>query len=483
MRNCCQVVAFSIAILVCQFCAHDSTAQTASDDAGAGVADSTAMVQRIAVEIESLLPKKYAEKSDEKKLVMQVARALIVERQAPKAIKLLEELALKDPSLPPKNLILAGISFATNNAQQGRSLLERVGADYREHPGVSLAFSRLALMQGRYFEAMALAENANELAQSQQHDEAVRTYYSIEAYNSMTVIEMRRNDFGRAKDLAQKWAALDPGNNEMFLTTAEIAFQSQEYSKSVELLDRRAEATKQKLPTEIVMAKWYRSKSDFKSLELWVTKAVKKHPENPVVQLEHAAWLLRVGKYDEVESVVTAFETKNGASLDSLSLKGRVAFGRGNYDLAAEQFGQIYSRQPNNFENSSMYVFSLLETQGQQNNQQGINLAQRNFQTLPNNQLAALAMSVALKKAGKANLSSQLLERAARMGEILPDTAFFMASKLNGDGRGLQAKIMLDSFMESRAMFLYRERAQELIDSIGADSLPEPKAASSGDDG
>ena len=479
MRIYFPAIFFSFVILVCQFSAHDAVAQSESANANNTVADQ-AVIERIAVEIESLLPNKYAENSDEKKLVMQIASAL-VERKTPVAIKLLDELALKDPSLPPKNLILAGISFASNNPAQGRSLLERVGADFREHPGVSLAFSRLALMQGRYFEAMTLAEKAGELAQSQTFNEQARKYYAIEAFSSMTVIEMRRNDLNRAKGLVQKWAALAPSSNEMLLSAAEIEFREKQYSKSVELLDQRSDTDKQKLPTEIVMAKWYRSNSEFKSLGTWVAKAVEKYPDNPVVQLEHAAWLLRVGKYDEVEQAIVVLEAKNGPSLDSLSIKGRVAFGRGNYDAAVDNFGQVYSQQPNNFENSSMYVFSLLETEGPQNKQQGVSLAQRNFQAFPNSQLAALAMSVALNKAGKASLSNQLLERAARMGNILPDTAFFMATKLNGEGRGLQAKIMLDTFMGAQDLFLYRERAQELIDSIGSDeSLPEPNAGSSG---
>ena len=225
------------------------------------------------------------------------------------------------------------------------------------------------------------------------------------------------------------------------------------------------------------MAKWFRAKSEFELLEKWVKRAFEKFPDSPVVQLEYAGWLLRTGKYDDVAKLVEKFESKNGATLDSSSLKGRIAFAKKQYDQSVKHFGEIFRQQPNNFENSSMLVFALSETPSPDNHQQAYNIAQRNFQAFPNNQLAALAMAVALKKFGKSDVADQLLERAARMGNIMADTAYFMAQKLNGEGRAIQAKIMLDGFLDAQDTFLYRERAKELIDSVSGEnsSLPEPK--------
>ena len=434
-----------------------------------------AVIDRVVGEIESIIPTKYPGGSEEQKLVLQMASACL-EGKVQRVMKLIGDLQDRDSNLPPQNLILAAISFATNNPLQGRNLLERVGADYREHPGVSLAFGRLALIQGRYFEALTLVKQAYKLAQKSNLDAEISKYYLVESLNTMTVIEMRRNDLARAADYAKQWGQLAPNNDEMLLASAEISFQLSKFDSAVDMLNQRSSETMEGLPTEVVMAKWSRAKSDYNLLEKWIEQAVKKHPGNPLVQLEYAAWQLRNGKLEEVEKLVREFETQKGPSLDSYSLKGRVAFALQQYDRAAESFGKIHQQQPNNFENSSLLIFALIETRPSENHQQAMNIAQRNFQAFPNNQLAVLAMSVALSKAGRTELADQLLERAARMGNLLPDTAYFMALKLKRQNRLLQAKIMLDSVMSTKDMFLYRDRAQELMaaDQNGDQNLPEP---------
>ena len=435
-----------------------------------------AMIDRVVGEIEAIIPNQYADGSEENKLVLQIASACL-EGKIQRAMKLMGDLQDRDPNLPPQNLILAAISFATNNPLQGRNLLERVAADYREHPGVSLAFGRLALIQGRYFEALTLVVQAYELAQNGDFDEEVRKYYLVESLNTMTVIEMRRNDLDRAAGHAKKWGQLAPGDDEMLLATAEISFQLSKFDSAVELLNQRASVTKENLPSELVMAKWSRAKSNYKLLEKWIEQAVKKHPGNPLVQLESAAWQLRNRNFDEVAKLVRNFEAQKGPSLDSYSLKGRVAFALQQFDRAVEHFGKIYEQQPNNFENSSLYIFALVESEATANHQQAMNIAQRNFQAFPNSQLAALAMSAALGKAGRTELADQLLERAARMGNLLPDTAYFMALKLKRQNRLIQAKIMLDSVMGTKDMFLYRDRAEELMADEQSSDQPLPKPA------
>ena len=77
-------------------------------------------VERLVAEMQSIIPTKYDEGSDERRLLREVAVAFL-ERKATKMMTLLDELTTKDASMPPKNLILAGVSFATNNLVQGRN--------------------------------------------------------------------------------------------------------------------------------------------------------------------------------------------------------------------------------------------------------------------------------------------------------------------------------------------------------------------------
>ena len=121
-----------------------------------------------------------------------------------------------------------------------------------------------------------------------------------------------------------------------------------------------------------------------------------------------------------------------------------------------------------------------MENPNEKQQRQGLQLAQRNYQLNPNNQLTTSILAWALYKNGSKEVAMEIVSRAAKASPLVPDAAYLIARMLTEEGRGPQAKVILKPYVDSPAIFLYRARAKELLVSIeaeagqSADALPDP---------
>lgn len=434
--------------------------------------------QRLAQELDDLIPGIYADGSKEKQKLEQ-ATAFFIKLNEEKLRSTLSELAAADPNVPPQELLLAGLAYATNNLARGKAILEQSSVRHRNHPGFPLAFARLAILQNRYFDAIALAEKAQTVNRSANISVEAKSFYESEILDVLTTTELRRNELKQAEQNALKWEQLDPKEDKMLVATAEIKFLQNKLDKSVAYLNRRSDTLANEFPTEGIVAKWYLAKSDVDNYSKWIQQAFDKHGNNGFVQVEYAAWLLRKEEFSKAMSVLKSFESKSGETAQSKIIKGRIAFSQQQYASAEPIFADLFQRQPNNLEHMYLYALALLENPDTQKQRQGAQLAQRNFQLNPGNQLTSSILGWALYKTGSKEVGRDLLMRTAEAGNMLPDTAYLVAQMMAEEGRASQAKIILSPFINTPAIFIYRARAKELLATLGSDSgtdaeLPGP---------
>ena len=458
------------------------TAQPASGNQtpDSQMANRARVVAAVVKELNELIPGEGERSKDQQALLAEIANAL-VEGDANAIDSAFTRLKAIEPSLPPKGLLLAGANFTVSNAKGGQALLERTAIDYPDHPSLSLAFSRLAISQGRFTDALALAEKA-----ASQLDEALRqsspglttveqNHYKIQTLDAMHVIAMRQNRLDDALALATQWEELDPKNPKMMVSRAETEFQRGDIEKSLYYLGKFRATVPDSRPTELVLATWYQQQGDLAGTEEWVKKAAKNYPENSAVQLEYGNWALSREDFTTAQQAIAAIEAKLGAKPNTNLMKGRIAFAKGDYQTAEKLFEMLYQQQPNSFDISNMYALTLAESTDPQKKNQAVQLARRNVQGLPDNQIAQAAFGWALLKAGNVQDAKTVLSRVARMPRLPPEIAYYLAVLLEQQGQGGQAKIILEPAIESQGMFLYRGKAKELLERVGTTSeLPDP---------
>ncbi len=426
------------------------------------------LIDRMVDEMASLIPGQAGDQADRRQRLSAVAAAFLAADESATRFRL-EQLRESQPDLPPDFLLLAGMSFIAGNPMQGKILLERAGSLHREHPGIPLFFGRLALSQGRLYDAQALVEKANRINEASDLSPDARNFYACGALNALAAVEIRRNALGRAEGFVREWEQLAPQDDQMLMASGEIAFLQQREAESIAYLDRRSSDSRDQIPTPVLLARWYRNRNDTENYAKWIKQAYKQFPDHALAQLEYAAWLLRNEDFDAVEKVIEAYQVQHGDSSESRRFLGRIAFARQQFDKAESYFADVFREQPSNFESAYLYVLSLLESQDRQKYPQAIEIAQRNQQLFPGNQLALACLGWAFWRTNQADLAKQWLSRASEMGELLPDTAYFLARTMYDEGQGARAKVILEPFLDSPDVFLYRSSARKMVEQIKQD--------------
>ncbi len=463
------VVFLAVSITVSSGWSQDNSLQTAANQAAI-----ERLAKTLVTDMDELIPGEYAADSESRKILVDIARAYI-ERQQSVVETRINDLRAVDPNVPPTELLLAGLAFATNNPSAGSVLLERGAIQYRQHPGFPLAFSRLALLQNRFYDSVALNEKAIAVNQTSTMDARLKKHYRTESVALMAVIEIRRNELANAEKFAREWEQLAPQDDKMLLASAEIRFKQQKLESAVAFLQQRSAAKQAEVPTEVVIGKWYQVQGDNNNYSKWIGDAYQKAPQNKLIQIEYAAVLLRQEKFDETLKVISDFEKTHGETFDSRLIKGRIAFSNQNYRQSSSILADLFRQQPNHFESAYLYVLSLLENPDDAIKKQAVVVAQRTYQRFPNNQLALAAMGWALLNTGSIEAGGELIQKAATSTRLLPDTAYFLAEFMSSQNRNAQAKRILEPTLASTDVFLFRARAQALLEKIRSqDNLPNP---------
>lgn len=468
------MIRFLIAVCVVGWSWQTTTAQNDSLQTAANQTAANRLVDVIANDLNELIPGDYEPESDSANRLIEIANAY-VSRNEQKVKQLLDELAAAEPTAPPRELLLAGMAYATNNPNNGRIQLERGAIRFKKHPGFPLIFARLALLQNRFYDAVSLAEKARTINQDSGLSDEIRKFYDVGSVALLTVVEMRRNELSVAEDYARQWASLAPSDDKMLLASAEIKFKQDRIESATEFLEQRNAQKKTDFPTEVIIGKWYQSDGKTGLQATWITQGFEKYPNNKLAQIEYAVVLLRSEKFEQALDVVKTYEAANGATPDSELIKGRIAFSREDYKTSYELFSKLSKLQPNNFEHAYLNILAMLENPDAQIKQQAVPLAQRAYQLFPNNSLAVALLGWALVKTDNVQQGGEIIKRALDMGGMLPDPGYFLAVVMHQDGRTAQASQILEQIVTTPEIFLFRSRAKGLLESITLkNSLPNP---------
>ena len=454
--------------------AFSQTPATPAQTANGSPANRQRVAERLTQALTDLIPGDYAADSNEIKLIDEIVAAFLAGEQT-RTETAIEKLEKLDSAVPPRELLFAGLAYSSNNLAGGKALLEQAAVRHRGHPGIPLAFSRLALLQGRFFDALACAQTAQKSNSESNLEPAVKRFYQIECLDALTAIELRRNQLEQAAQLAGQWQQQAPTSDKMFLANAEVLFRQDNLQQSVEFLNRRGDESKSDTPTEVIIAKWYQNKEDDVNYGKWIENAYQKFPDNSLTQLEYSAWLIRSEDFSKAKQIVEAYEKSNPPRAQSRMIQARIEFAEQNYSAAEKSFAALYQAQPGNFEHVYFLVLSMLESGDPLKMRQANQLAQRAFQSFPNNQLAMSMVGWSIYLTGDKGIGTQVLNEANNIGELLPDTAYFLAKTLADQQKNAEAKAMLAPFINAKSVFVFRNQARQLMQTISsADSLPNP---------
>lgn len=445
-------------------------------DSGDG--QTTTLFDKLMTEMDNLIPGKLNEDPETKKVV-ETAIKEFQNRNAKQSVVLFDQLGKANADFPPTDLLLAALSYVVKDQNTGKLLLERAAGAHPDSIGIYSAFARLGIGEGRIADAHVHLEKMKRLLAKPMSQKA-KDFYDAQYLDGMIDVAMRQQRFDDARELLKVQFANLPDNPKVLMIAAELEFRNDKIEESLAYLNKlKSSYTKSRAP-ESILATWYQRMGKQTESDQWVLKAAEKYPGDERVQLEYASWALNKGDFPEATASIKKAEAASKESTFSKNLKAKIAFAQGSYIVASYHYEQLASSSSTNFDASNMHALSLIESKDEKKRQKALEIAIKNYQSLPNNLVAQASLGYIQLRLGNLEQAKVALAKGAKSQRGLsPEIDFFVASVLKAMKEDQKARGVLEIALRHKGFFLYRATAQKMLDELGG-PLPKQPAGSPG---
>lgn len=418
-------------------------------------------------ELDNLIPGDFEEGSAQKKAIEDAVTAFQL-RDAKRVFEILNAQAAVDSEFPPTDLMLAALSYATKDQKSGRVLLERAGVQNPNSPPVYAAFSRLAINENRNIEALALLEKMARVIATAKLTEKSRSFYDAQYLDGMTDVAMRQQRYPDARTYLEKLRVLRPKDPKTLMVSAELEFKEKKLDKSMEYLTQLQLVLPHARAPETIIASWFHRTGQTDEAKKWMADAATKYADSPQVQLEVASWSVNDEDFPTASASIKKAEA-NGETPLSKSLKAKIAFAGESYGVAEAHYKELYLQNPDNFDAANMYALSLIESSDPEKRKLALDIANRNFRSLPDNIVAQAALGYVKLRLGDIEQAKSALGRALQSNTASPEIRFFGAAVLREMKEYENSKTVLIQALNHKGIFLYRTAAKKMLSELDAE--------------
>ena len=429
-------------------------------DEGDAAANRKAVIDRLVGEIANLTPGNLKEPI-ELRAGVEASIGLLLDNKLDEARKSMEALTIQYPDLPPVDLQLAAIFFATNNAAEGGKLLEDAATVYPELPTVYNAFARIAIAQQRKTDALALLEKSKQVIASKTWSEQQKSHFELSYLDAMADLMIIRRDFGNARMYLDQVTSRRPDDSRNVMRLAEVDFAQEKIDQCLQrLVELRKLVPESRVP-ELLMATLYSANGKLPEADVWVEKARRAYGENTDVLIEFAAWMVNRERFEDAESALKKVDELKPDMLETKLLRGKIAFASKEYTTAEDLFGGLRVLEPGNAEIANLWAMSLAESPGSSKLAKALEVAGQNAQLQPQNPVPMAILGWVFFKQNNLPKSQEWMERAAQSRNLTPEVAFYFAKLLHQLGDSNRALQLTTGALQQPGLFLYRTTAQE----------------------
>ncbi len=455
------------------------------DDAETAAAKAAALQnarQTLLQQIDKLSPGSVSPDSEmEKKL--QEAIDLFLNNKPDETRQLLGEARTQFPTLPPPNLLMSVMYFAAGNNAAGIQSLEQCAADDPQYPSTYSGFARIAVNQNRFTDALALCLMAIQKIEQGSWSEEQVSFFRVEALDSMADVAISRKQWEPALAHLSELRQLLPENGKVTLKMAQVYFELDRIDESLRSLVITETLSNELRKPEVIIADWYLINKDNEKSREWIGRAIDKYPTEGGVHLALAQWQLRNNKLPEAAENAHKASTLGADEYNSTYLKGQIAFNRRQYDNAETHFSKLNQIRPGDVQASNFLVLSLIESDQPEKRQRALELASMNQRLYPRESGILASLGWVYFKSGNIKQAEEIFQNLINVQPMTPATGYFIANVMSKNGATDSAIQFLKLTLETDAFFIYRNRAQQMYDTLvaGGEQPSQDGAAQDGE--
>lgn len=385
------------------------------------------------------------------------------------ARQFLEAAKQKDPSLPPTDLTLAKMYFMVGNGVGARASLEKTVNDNPADPEAYLILADQAMNERRSIEAEALYEKAMQLIEKFDQNPKRKRNAEIRARTGRALVaEQRRNWQAAANDL-QELVKIDPDNAVAHYRLGQALFMLNKSKEGYDEFVRARELKKELLNPYVAAALMYDQLGDATRAQQAFDRAVSGDKSDANALAAYGQWLIKTGSIEKAETILEAARKANPESLDILILSGVAASMAKKMKPAEDYFVEALRISPTNGGVINQLALLLVDQADEDKRRRALEFANMNARL--NNQSAEAQVTLAwvYYQLGRMNEANTALRNGLQLGNLNPDSSFFVAKMLVDQKQNDAAKQLLTSALDAKTpgIFVHQQDARALLESLG----------------
>ena len=390
------------------------------------------------------------------------------------ALGKLETARVKNPDLPPAELIMAQWFSQVNELRASRQMVEKCVTKSPEDPEAYVVLADLNLQNGCFTEAELLYAKTLEVVRKFVGSEKRKTNIMRRLLLGNAQVYAARGKRAEAIQYLDAMLKTDANNLGALTLLGMIQFQNDNVAAAIKAFEKVKEnETKdaKQMQAEARVAMLYQNAGNDAKAKEYMTLAIEKAPRDVGVRLVAAQWSLQQGSVTGAVKQAQAALQLDAESREAQMVRGVVAMHAKDFVTAETNFAKVLANSPSDFAASNLLALALCEQNDLVKLKKAEEYAKINVERYNKAPDAFATAAWVLFKKEDYNNALKFLQNAVQLanGQITPDTGYYLAAiyaKSPETEIKNKAKDILQKLTENKQPFYMRAEAEKLLSDL-----------------
>jgi len=384
------------------------------------------------------------------------AKKSLLENRVDECRKEIAAAREQNADLVHTDVLMAEWLFEAGKMAPGIQLLEQLAVAEPDRIDLRLMFARLAVNQGRLFDAWTHVSAAEQCELPAAWSDKFRNQQRHDILTLKAHIASRRADWKTAKTLyTDLFAQHNKPRDELEL--AKALFHLKGIEEAETHIRHACESEDIKAIPELVLASLSEQTQDIKACEDWFRRGLKLDGDRGrTVSLEFARWLIRNNRPDDVLSVLAKVKASEETQDDIrfvMALAHRMA---GDMTSAETVLSALHQKTPASFPISNQLALVLVESADEAKRGRALQIATSNARRFQNNEDALSTLGWVQYRLGDGQTAEQILTATMADGSVSRDTAYYLSEVKEALGKTEEATTLAQAATNGSGEFFNR---------------------------
>lgn len=390
--------------------------------------------------------------------VIQQARELVAQNEYDQARDLLRKLRTDQKDMLAGDVLLFEMLSQQGKQQLAKRALEQFSVESKPSFDIFYAFSRLAILEQRWFDAFMHAQLALNQEMPADWSEDFQAQMRLEANVVLLESCEGRGSWQQCSNILTRLELTEDSDTRLIAFAGKTAFHSGDAKRArgyfSSLKSRDASAA---LP-DTVLARLHNAAGDLdaanQSYLAAVAVAAKTSAAAAPLKLEYANWLLANNRPDDAKRVILS--VKDQELRDDLEFcLGSIQLMQGDLNAAAATLGALDLRKPDALPVRNHLALALSNLKSEAMKTKAFEIAEQNAQQYPNVSEVWSTLGWTQMQLGQLDVAEKSFANAIKSGVINRDTAYFLSEMHRAAGREKEAAEFRTAAQQGKGAFYF----------------------------